>query len=310
MKTIDDYCERMDYRFGVAKEPWKQVVQFYTQNVSIGYGLILGPQGFILTSESVANRCNQSDRDFRNAIAINKEGKQFTLDNTFYQSGSGLVIVRTETSVEEAARIGLDSSFYHHVADTLPIVPGDKELNDLFWYGYHSTGAEVVSSMGGVDTLFHAYTFDSSSIKINAKTILYDDIENIEGYVHHHGLRLFILDSLGPLEEKTSGMIYEGPFFTGLCLDNSKIGTPVFVRDTVDYDDKSYTPGSEQQPKLYLVGIVDKGAKLRKNINEGYSTPVCRVVRAGSREIKKLLGAKTDKERNQDFLKRFRRKRD
>ncbi len=299
MKTIDDYCKTMDYRQGVAKEPWKNVVNFkiqevrrgYSHEVSIGYGILLGPEGFILTSENVVSLVTPSSKDFRNVIVTNIEKREFALDNTFYRCGSGLAMLKTENPIEEAMRIGLDSSFHNHINEYLPIVPGDKELNDLFWFGYRSSGGEIVSSMRGVDTLFHAYTFDFSSIEtIKRKIIFYGNIEESREYIHHQGRRLFPINSLGPLGEyERGGLIFKSPFFTGLLLNDQQIGSPVFVRDKFDYDVKSGTPENERQPKLYLVGIVDKGITLKEDINNGYLAPVCQVARAGSREIKKLL---------------------
>ena len=288
MEIIEDYCKVMDYRYGVAKEPWKQVVNFKLNGIGIGYGILLGQQGLILTSKNIGDLVAPSSQHFEDVLATDREDKQFTLDDTFYRFGSGLGIVKTKYPVEGAARIGLDSSFYNHIIEHLPIVPGDKELNDLFWYGYHSIGSEIVSNMKEVDTLFHTYTFDFPYFESTGKVILYADTEKMVGYVHQQGQRLFPITALGPLEEAPN-VIFKGPFFTGLVLNESHIGSPVFVRDTVDYETAYDAPESQQQPKLYLVGIVDKGAILKKNINKGYVTPVCQVVRAGSREIKELL---------------------
>lgn len=293
MKTIDDYCNKMEYRHGVAIEPWKQIVKFNIEGFRGSYGIILGPEGFILTSKNVVSAVRSSSVNFENVLVTDIKSKEFPLDDTFYryESESGLVILKTKTPVEEAVRVGLDSSFYNHIIEHLPIVPGDKELNDLFWYRYHSSGGEIVSSMERVDTLFHAYTFDFSSVEtIKRKIIFYGDIEESGGYRHYQGRRLFLMNTLGSLEEyHKGGVTFKSPFFTGLLLNDQQIGSPIFVRDRFDYDAKFGTPENEWQPKLYLVGILSGGINLIKNINKGYLTPVSQVTRAGSREIKKLL---------------------
>lgn len=293
-KTIDDYCHRIVYRFGlpeercgVAKEPWKQIVHFNINNGIGGYGIILGREGFILTSKKISDQIVQN---FDEVYVSTGERRRLTLDTNFYQAEGRLGILKTEHPVEEAARVGLDSHVFHQWADYL-IVPGDTELNDLTWRGVHSIRGEIVSSVQEAKTLFHAYSHHVPYVE-NEEIIIYDSIEKIAGsYFHHQGKRLFPMDFAGPLESTLNGnkTAFEYPFFTGLILRESEIGIPVFVRDTVDYDAPSDTPENEQQPKLYLVGILDSGLVLKDNLTEGYVTPVSQVARAGSKEIKNIL---------------------